>query len=736
MAKFELEQVNTLWFMTLGVTAVSAGVLVYVLLLQSALGAFSIKEFYEADRLPRKPPRIALLDSDYTRQLPPIDPSDSSKVWIDALQYSWQVFLQSPVHRTTFSRIHDNDLETGNLLKHFDVLILPAALALSDRQLENIKTYMATGGSVMASWKTGYYRPDGSVRGWSFVEEVFGVRYIDEVDRFLSPYRAYRATYPGITEPGQYVPISLAETASDSLQPVFAPLRGYRRVDASSAPPLPHDYAVADTLLALLPDSLGTMRPQRATQVTYYTWNGPDEPQRTLRPRSPFGKERFSLLGNTPLTYNLPSGFGVDIQVYDPVGRFRITDPQTQAAGYWQEAGFDQDEVYLPERLGLVFGAYGDGRFLYSAYRRDAISPMRDTDLDNVLVDRMFINAIRYLRRRPTMWVRQWPAPYSAVALLAGIDDGSTSNLRIVADSLTRDGARASFFLRPGRAELHEDEAVRLTYYHEVGLLDDLANSTDGPLHVQDARLRQLKQFLENTLQADVTSYRPAVPGQISPITLRALQQNEFETVLPDSTSMRSSPRVDISFPQLLQFTSNNRNEYDILIPENDPTYDELITPLIADAMRVKLEGGMYQLVFSSTGLGSPQYSRVLTSLTRTLKQERFWVTNSRELEKWWRLRQGVQVQLDNDRPSRLVVHISNQNGEPVRQLGITIDMGRSVEDVRIRPELISGPVPKYEMMSNNTQLSLKVGLLKPQQTRLFHIDLLETNRTDLLTSR
>ena len=144
----------------------------------------------------------------------------------------------------------------------------------------------------------------------------------------------------------------------------------------------------------------------------------------------------------------------------------------------------------------------------------------------------------------------------------------------------------------------------------------------------------------------------------------------------------------------------------------------------------------MYQLVFSSTGLGSPQYSRVLTSLTRTLKQERFWVTNSRELEKWWRLRQGVQVQLDNDRPSRLVVHISNQNGEPVRQLGITIDMGRSVEDVRIRPELISGPVPKYEMMSNNTQLSLKVGLLKPQQTRLFHIDLLETNRTDLLTSR
>ena len=174
---------------------------------------------------------------------------------------------------------------------------------------------------------------------------------------------------------------------------------------------------------------------------------------------------------------------------------------------------------------------------------------MRDTDLDNVLVDRMFINAIRYLRRRPTMWVRQWPAPYSAVALLAGIDDGSTSNLRIVADSLTRDGARASFFLRPGRAELHEDEAVRLTYYHEVGLLDDLANSTDGPLHVQDARLRQLKQFFENTLQADVTSYRPAVPGQISPITLRALQQNEFETVLPDSTSMRSSPRVDISFP-------------------------------------------------------------------------------------------------------------------------------------------------------------------------------------------
>ena len=67
MSKFELEHINTLWFMTLGVTAISAGVLVYVLLLESALGAFSIREFYPAMSANDRGPRIAVLESDFTR---------------------------------------------------------------------------------------------------------------------------------------------------------------------------------------------------------------------------------------------------------------------------------------------------------------------------------------------------------------------------------------------------------------------------------------------------------------------------------------------------------------------------------------------------------------------------------------------------------------------------------------------------------------------------------------------
>jgi hypothetical protein len=183
--------------MTLGVTAISAGVLVYVLLLESALGAFSIKEFYPALGFDNEGPQLAILDSDYTRNLGSAVPGGEDGAWYDHLLETWQAYFDSSAYRSTYTRIDDGMLEANQLASSYDVLILPASLVLSDRQVEQVQTFMRRGGSVYASWKTGYDRPDGSIRGWGAIESLFGVAFVEEVDRYEGAYRSYQAVYPG-----------------------------------------------------------------------------------------------------------------------------------------------------------------------------------------------------------------------------------------------------------------------------------------------------------------------------------------------------------------------------------------------------------------------------------------------------------------------------------------------------------------------------------------------------------
>ena len=94
-------------------------------------------------------------------------------------------------------------------------------------------------------------------------------------------------------------------------------------------------------------------------------------------------------------------------------------------------------------------------------------------------------------------------------------------------------------------------------------------------------------------------------------------------------------------------------------------------------------------------------------------------------MTQWWRERNGIKVAMDQSGNSRLVLHLSNQNGEVVQQIGVMIDLGRQVESVRIRPELIGSLIPRHELTNNNSLLFIKIVSLKPQQTRLFHIDLI-----------
>ena len=114
MALPRLERVNTLWFVTLGVTALAAAILVYILLLESALGAFSIRDASPAAIGETQRPRVALLNSDYTRRVHRmLNVSDTSTTWVDQTLLSWREFLIDKDRNIPFIDINDRDLESG-----------------------------------------------------------------------------------------------------------------------------------------------------------------------------------------------------------------------------------------------------------------------------------------------------------------------------------------------------------------------------------------------------------------------------------------------------------------------------------------------------------------------------------------------------------------------------------------------------------------------------------------------
>jgi len=689
-------------------------------------------------------PRVALLRSEYTRQAHRAL-SNNSTDWIDVTLRSWREFLLDNTRNISFSEITDADVEAGDL-DDYDTLILPSVRAMSDQEIENIKAFMENGGSVFATWTPGIYKPDGSWRGWGFIEEAFGVDFVDFVERGTGNYRVYQDTFPGQTPPGLYHPdyyfsesngIGDAQTTSSDRtfsSSDFPPLSGYRRTGSLTDTPPKSDYATADTLTLRIRDIDGQLRRQKAVSVSYYTWTGGETESQIPYPYTNTGILRFTLRGNTPLTANIPSGYRVKVQVYNPGVRMRVMEPRTIPVGFWYD--FATEDRVITEALttttGAVYGTYGQGRFVYVGFQRDAMGVGLDDREDFVVLGRFYANIINYLRRRPIIWVHDWPSDYAGAAVLTGIGETEIDNFAGVADIFAQDNIPGTYFVRPDQAPEHRALLQRLYDAGDVGVQDDLLHNTDGSENFQRERLANLRLMLESIVDGPVTGYRSTKRGQFSPNTLNGLTEAEYLYFLPDSIGRRTVPKI-MGFPYETLTRIGVTTDSDLAVFDQTPRETNDIRNLFfqENIDRVRYEGALYHLIYSSDMLARPENRDILRNIVRTLREQNFWVQSGDELTHWWRLRKGLDVDIRQRGPHRLVMSVSNNNGNTAEEMSVTIALGRAVEGVRIQPELIGIPTPEPILQANNTELLLRIEQLNPQQNRIFHIDLFdeETNR-------
>lgn len=754
-----LDTISSAWFLTLGLTSLAAGVLVYILLLESALGAFSIREASPARIGTFEEARVALLDSDYTRELNRDSSStDSSGVWVDRTLLSWREYFLNQDPGIPFRDIDDRDLEFGDL-SEFDVLVLPSVRALSDRQVERIRAFMDGGGSVLATWATGVYRADGTWRGWSFVEELFGVDFEGFAGRDEYNWQVSTDTFPGTTPAGVYLPAATAsadagaevrlapDEVRDRLRRVarraqFAPLSGYVWSDSLQATAPATDFARVRPVRASIRGLDGELRTRDATVVTWYTWVGAQPGARIPFPRTDSGIRRFTLRGSTPLTADIPSGYRMKVQVYNPGVKVSVREPErAHSAGFWFD--FATDELVSVERVrrssGLVYGRYGAGRFVYMGFQRDAMGGGPEDSEDERALVHFFRNGFNYLRRLPTIWLHDWPGDHGAAAMITSIAR-SADDVRAfsaIADVLDAERVPGTWFVDPGDASGSAGLLERLHADGDVGVALDPDARPDGTLVDLEDSLVRARQRLETIVNGSVTGYRPVARGAVSERTMAALVGADYEYFMPDSIGRVASPRImGDGFGSLIRIGTTAYGPADHARLFNGVSETVVMDLLRSDISRVRHEGGLYNLVLDSRtmqgGRVDSATADMIRTVVRTLQEAGFWIAAGDEMALWWRLQRNIDVDVEARSRSRLYVRVSNNNGHTADDVRVGIDLGRPVSGVNVRPELINvfRPIPDerdrppYTLSEDRTILQLSIRELKPQQYRIFHIDL------------
>jgi hypothetical protein len=763
MRNWELGKINVLWFLTLGVTAVASAIVVYLLLLESILGAFRIEDASPALIGQDNRPRVALLNSEYTRHVHRVvSPGDTSTAWVDQTLLDWRKYLIDFKPQVAFTDISDGVLETGRL-DNYDVLILPSARALSDLQIARIQDFMNGGGSVFATWQPGIYREDGSWRGWSFVEETFGVEFQGFVDRGSWNYRVYADTFPGFTPPGIYVPRQLTASGQTALggdgerntlsryrdlqraqaaEADFAPLRDYVWYDSLGGIRPRSDFAIANPTVARIRNLDGQERLQDAMAVSFFRWTGFDPAYEIPYPETPEGIRRLTLPAGTPLTAGMPPGYRLKVQVYNQGVKVRVTEPnRTKVAGYWYDFATDflSGDDNHSNSAGLLYGRYGQGRFVWTGTQREALGVGQSDREDAEITARLFSNAVTYLLRKAMIWLQPWPDGNDGAMVISTTlaKPRDADDVSRIADLLQEEGVRATYFVDPDRVPSRPDLIRRLRRIGEVGLLDTLIQNGDGPPSAQIQRLARKKRLLELVTGEEIRGYRSTRRGGLGEHTLEGLQSVGITYFLADSVGRRISPWIyGGDYSSLTRIGATQYSDRDIERRLQGSSADFMAALLEASLDRIAADRGTFNLQVDPEIMGQTDNLSVLRSLITEARVRNFWITEADSLIGWWRLKRAVNVTVDQRSPTRLYVNVSNDNGFRAEEVTLSIALGHQVTGVDIQSELfnILRPQakdvgrPPYRLVDNGNVLELTIKNLKPQQYRIYHIDLFRSN--------
>lgn len=663
--------------------------------------------------------RVALLASGHTLEANAargergLDPA-----WLAANLDTWRAFLRSA--GATVEEVSDDDVASGRLAG-FDLLVLPSTSALSDDQIAAIKAYLHAGGGVLATWTPGVYRPDGSWRGWTFIEETFGVEATGFLERAHSNFRVYTDTFPGIAQPGLYRPLPADGGASSHRQrsrdaaagSAFPPLSGYRWEGPLGAERPADHFALADTLVRYRQRG-DDLVAEPATRVQFFSWQGGDISAAAEAARADASFGRVTFAAGTPLAARIPAAFRMKTGTFDAPLQLRVAEPRTRVAAFWHDfaAGDRPARDALPASTAAVYGTYGAGRFVYLGHE---LTAMGYDPVEQSVLAQIFENTLRWLGHAPLAWVEPWPAPHRGAALIAGVAESDPLALEAMLGPFRETETRASFFLTADAAAGYPDLMARLAERAELGLLAEPG--------LPAGALRELRaRFAEGAGQPPA-GMRASRRGSLSDAAAETIRSAGFAFVLPDTLGRAQQAELRAG-ERLVSIPRTARTDRDLLARTPAASQDTRLAMIEDDLLRAEAEGGLYMLLVHDDAFGQAEHLPLLRESLKMLRQRGFWMPTAGELAAWSRARHGLSVRVEARGPRRINLRVSNAGDAAAEHVAVTVALGGPAGDIAIRPELVGTPQPDYRLSEDATRLTLLVDRLAPGQYRVYQVDL------------
>ncbi|MEO0857110.1 MAG: hypothetical protein AAFY55_09705 [Bacteroidota bacterium] len=699
---------------------------IYLVLLQTSFGALPWSAAAQGDT---ERGRVGLLHSDYTAQVNRARSVEGLGVdaeWLAATVRTWRAYLLN--RQVAFGELTDADLEARatdpGALADYDILVLPAAQALSDAQVEALKGFLRDGGAVLATWTPGVYRPDGSWRGHAVLDEVAGAQFTGFMDPGGAAWRVSRDTFPGVVPAGLYRPdrdidpgeMTPAQTQQNAHLAAagFAALGGYTWVGSPGTPQPAASFATVEPV------------PGGRTAVAYHTWLGGDP---TAADDLAASFRRFTLRGGTPLTAGVPAGYQLRTGSFDAPVLAQPAEARSQVAGSWYDHTSDDrlPGAVRATSAGLLYGRFGAGRFVFLGHE---LSAMGVGPLDQRALARLFDNTFAWLARRPVAWVTDWPAPYRAAAVLAGSADTDPRGLDAMRALLEPRGVPATYFLAADAAPAYADLYRRLDAHGEVALLGPRSADDLTPTALRDQRAR-LAETVTLTQGARLVHDPASVPG-LDPYA--AFARGGFGYIALDSVANRAVPslmRIGDGEP-LVRLPRTSRSPRATLRRLPDASLQAQFVR--EDAARVVDAGGLAMLTFSGEDLRGWRAQAMLEAAVDAFASDgAVWFATASEVADWWRTRDRLTLDVEAVGPQRVNVRLANNGTATARQVGVTVTLGYLAADIAVSPELVGTPSPEATLAGDGETVRLVVEALAPGTSQTYHIDV---EPTGLLAGR
>ncbi|MBL7977740.1 MAG: hypothetical protein JNN12_05310 [Bacteroidetes Order II. Incertae sedis bacterium] len=738
-------RINLLWLVLFSLFFVIAGGFVFFQLIESTIGGPSdLKRLLPV----RRPPlRVAILKSDYTAQVHNILQFNGSGLrWRDTTVAQWQHLLQ--IRNQGAYPLTDENIEDGQLMDkegnpRWEMLILPSVRALSDNEAAQIRRFMNNGGTVVATWALGLYKPDGSWRGWGFMEDLFGINISGFVAPGAASHRVTQEMISGRTKPGLYLKSVDAIIFPNAQSTSLKELDGYKWVSSQLPDGLAKDYVVADTFTSVQVNNKGKRTRIPSVSVTRYEWAGGNPAKPRILPGSEKGFRNFTVRPETPVTHGIPAGYRIRVGTYDRPIMFRSVRKQTTIAGYWYDHQLEDRpaRVAIEESAGMVIGTYGSGRFVYIGHELAAMGG-KDKQLgfdprDAKVLEYLFNNIIDWLTRKPVAWASVWPFGYEAAASVMTIADDSPLKLSYMQDVLAGENVRGTYFLDANDLRMPKDFLNNLHQMGDIGLWDNAEN----PRAIQ-ALLGPKKSELETK-----TSKQPVwgvfFPHMPSLGNLSAVQEAGYRYTVSAASDRSLQPiGPEKPFAKLVQVYKSGRTGTETLLAGARGALG-VESGLLSEAERIRMDGGLYPVLFRTSDLENNGFLSGVRGAIRTMQAKRFWFASGLRLATWMNARERVRTTIRQTSDERFVVQISNDSNLAIDSLALYIWLPRPYDAdnqrITIRPETMrmenlieTMKGVKTELVAGkdfaiineaSTQLRLRIRHLKPNQYNVFQVD-------------